>query len=184
MFFVAGTRADEQRVGEVVDSCPSCRTLAFASIVEHRSRWHVYFIPLGKGSVVGVEQRCSSCGASFAHDPSRFAEMLPPGSAGELSLEAALRRTRPELAVLLERARGVAQRAETPPYRNADDERDAERLRDAAAQLEQLVRSGDAIGAQALLARFEGWSTLPRSARDELLGELRGYARAAGRSRR
>ena len=177
MFFLFGTTERQLERGVVADRCPECRAFRWLTVTEHRSVWHAYFIPLGRGRRVAPSVQCRRCGTRFQVDDADYAEILPATARDELSLDAALARTRPDIAERLAAIDALAKLPTDPAYRLADDETGRAHLKGAVATLRELEAAG--VDSGEWVTRFSRWPRLEPSERDILLAELRGFARAS-----
>jgi hypothetical protein len=80
--FIWGTKRRERKVGYVADFCPICRELRPFQLVAINMVSHVYWIPLGRGQIVGHIEICQECGIKLKADPTAFigtVKNLPTG---------------------------------------------------------------------------------------------------------
>ena len=61
MFIVWGRKVVRRKLGSVADFCPVCRNLGPFTLNVVRRVSHVYYIPLGRGDVLGHERTCQEC---------------------------------------------------------------------------------------------------------------------------
>ena len=89
-----GTTTKRLRMGRVADFCPICRSIRpfLLRCIRHNS--HVYFIPLGSGTVLGHTMQCESCSAVLQTDATRYAGVSDDGA---LDLNGLVQRTHPDL---------------------------------------------------------------------------------------
>jgi hypothetical protein len=93
MLIIWGRKIKRRRVGYVADYCPVCRAQRVFELQDVRSAGHVYYISLGRGTLLGQERRCSDCGTSFKANTASYAGV----SKTQLSLEELRQRTFPNL---------------------------------------------------------------------------------------
>jgi hypothetical protein len=102
MLFIWGSNVRRTEIGVVADLCPRCGRVRAHTISEYHKVAHVYFIPLGGGSLVGIGRECYECGAEFECDPRRYNNILDADEAGEMSIRDILEETNTRLADYLE----------------------------------------------------------------------------------
>jgi uncharacterized membrane protein (UPF0136 family) len=93
MLIVWGTKRVERKAGAVADWCFVCRELRAFELVQISKVGHLYYIPLGSGTVVDHAIRCRECGARFGCDRGLYADPVKH-YAGDL--DGLVRATHPE----------------------------------------------------------------------------------------
>lgn len=86
MFIVFGEKKATRRMGFVADRCPSCDAIQQVRIHRVGMAPHIFWIPLGKGRLIGYYGVCQECGSEFDADPTDYVSLVrkPVGSLAEL----------------------------------------------------------------------------------------------------
>ena len=94
MFIVFGEKKAERKMGFVADRCPSCATIRPVRIHRVGMAPHIFWVPLGRGRLVGYYGVCQECGGEFDADPTDYVSLIrkPVDSLAEL-----IRLTNPKL---------------------------------------------------------------------------------------
>ncbi len=69
MYIIAGTKVVRAWMGRTADYCRMCRGFQPAKVVNVKRVGHVYYIPLGRGTSLNLEQTCESCGSMRTIQP-------------------------------------------------------------------------------------------------------------------
>ena len=77
MFFVWGTKLIRKARGWVADFCPKCRAPEAFELRQVNKVQHIYYLPLGRGQLVGHERRCQHCGIVLTAQPARYVAIAP-----------------------------------------------------------------------------------------------------------
>ena len=176
MLFVFGTKDQPRQRGFVVDRCAECRALRWLKVIDRFSVWHVYFVPIGRGTLEASTAECTGCGTAIALDPERYSEVLPEKVDGPL--DELVEKTTPDLARQLGRLARLEQIRSEPAYRSVGDAGPDDLLSAAVKRLRALELGG--VDSGPWLARLERWPRLSPNERELLAAELSGYARAMG----
>lgn len=72
MFIVWGTYVRKKKLGRVTDFCRGCGDARPLVVHEHRQCSHVYWIPLGRGTVIGHTGTCEACRREVDVDPDEY----------------------------------------------------------------------------------------------------------------
>jgi len=102
MFFISGSNVRREEIGVVADLCPQCGRVRAHTISEYYRVGHIYFIPLGGGTLVGIGRECYACGAELQCDSHRYDRILDPGEADRMSLREIMEETNSRLVDFLE----------------------------------------------------------------------------------
>ncbi len=94
MLIIWGTKVTRTRLGRVADYCMYCREAQPLSIYTLRSVGHLYYIPLGRGEVIGHVGRCTACRHEQTVDPSDYQATIQDTKA---TLEELVDQTNPDL---------------------------------------------------------------------------------------
>ncbi|NBC11221.1 MAG: hypothetical protein GVY24_05715 [Planctomycetes bacterium] len=148
MFIIWGTRIRRKPSGRVAAFCEPCDDIRAHRVTEVREVSHLYFIPLGRGSLVGHEGRCEGCRASVALDGEAFAAFVTEPDA---PLDDLIARTNPDLPEELERWRDLQARVVE------GDISEEERL---GLLVNKVTDFADAVQARAAQMHIDGWSAL------------------------
>jgi hypothetical protein len=97
MFIFFGTKERREQRGIVADYCPRCGGPRPFKVFDLFHVGHLYYIPLGRGSLSGSTTQCVDCGAEFGFDARRYPEVLPAAAAQQCSFDELIRRTNPGL---------------------------------------------------------------------------------------
>jgi hypothetical protein len=102
MFFIWGSKRTKTILGYVADWCGRCQSATAGALVELRKASHAYFVPLGRGHVLGHEFVCGRCSAPASTLASRYASVAYAPNAPFQEL---LAYTNPSLQAALQRGR-------------------------------------------------------------------------------
>jgi hypothetical protein len=75
MFIVWGQKAVTKKLGRVAQWCPLCQEARACTLREHRTVGHLYYIPLGRGTVQGHTVRCDTCREATPTDLGAYTAM-------------------------------------------------------------------------------------------------------------
>jgi len=149
---VWGKKRREYDKGRVAEWCPQCSDVKPFAVKAINMVSHVYFIPLGSGTVVGHLARCGACGFETELDMDEYgAPVLDPSA----DLDEVVRRTNPNI-----RARVAEQLALEQKLKSAPGELDpaerleiiGSRLTGAAVRVEGHFQGGTNLGFRTGLA--------------------------------
>lgn len=86
MFIVFGEKKAERKMGFVADRCPSCEAIRQVRIHRLGMSPHIFWLPLGRGRLIGYYGVCQECGSEFDVDPTDYVALArkPVGSLTEL----------------------------------------------------------------------------------------------------
>lgn len=95
--YCLGQKTRTEDGGVVADWCDVCGRVQLFRLTRIYSVGHVYYIPLGQGTLVGTARQCTLCGSERACDPSAYVCAMPQQEAMGRSVEDVLRATNPAL---------------------------------------------------------------------------------------
>jgi membrane protein implicated in regulation of membrane protease activity len=169
VFIIHGTRTDEKKLGVVADECPVCGEVTSHRLSEFYRADHLYFIPMGRGELVGAVLTCMQCGREYGSAAGAYAAPLSEKEARSLEPRELLERTNPRLAQQIElRARWEQ---EASAVTQAPVGRPDPRVKLAFAQLADVDRrDARVIEYHALLAQ---WSALDPARQARLLRDIK-----------
>lgn len=121
MFIIWGTKRSDRKLGRVADFCPFCDDARACRLIEVRMVSHLYYIPLGRGKVVGHLLWCEHCKDRFGTDPQRYTDVSKDRRA---SVEELTDATHPQLVDTIAQWIDLRERAE----RGEADEDERRRL--------------------------------------------------------
>ena len=75
MFIVFGEKKATRRMGFVADRCPSCEGIQQVRILRLGMAPHIFWLPLGRGRLIGYYGVCQTCGSEFDADPTNYASL-------------------------------------------------------------------------------------------------------------
>ncbi len=75
MFIVFGEKKATRKMGFVAEHCPSCQATRQVRILRLGMAPHVFWIPLGKGRLIGYYGVCQECGREFDADPTNYVSL-------------------------------------------------------------------------------------------------------------
>ena len=75
MFIVFGEKQARRRLGFVAEHCSACSSIRPVKIVRVGMAPHIFWVPLGKGRLIGYYGECDQCGADFDIDPADYASL-------------------------------------------------------------------------------------------------------------
>ena len=75
MFIVSGEKRAKRRMGFVADRCPSCESIQQVKIHRVGMAPHIFWLPLGKGRLIGYYGVCQECGSEFDVDPTDYVSL-------------------------------------------------------------------------------------------------------------
>lgn len=90
MIFIWGTKRSTRKIGFAADFCPICRQIRSFKVRAVRMVKHVYYVPLGRGTLVGHQSLCESCGVTLHTDenlPYRSTVKTAPADLEQLVFE-------------------------------------------------------------------------------------------------
>lgn len=129
-FLIWGTKRREENLGIVADYCPECEAICVFLLRDIYSVGHIYWIPLGRGSLQATAKRCWDCRMEFYAHEDDYEEILPRESYGKISMQDMLERTNPRVAALIhnrmlddedDEPRGRRRRKEPEALENRND---------------------------------------------------------------
>jgi len=86
VFIIWGTRTRREVPGTVADWCPACREVQAFTITNYFRVGHIYYIPLGRGSLTATVRECWECGSQYHGEEEDYDEFLPAESAEQMSM--------------------------------------------------------------------------------------------------
>jgi hypothetical protein len=198
MFIVYGSYNREKDYGVVADRCIHCTRVAMMGVKRFYRVPHIYFIPLGSGTLAATVLTCAECNGQTLGKEELYRKVLPKAATHGLSTEQVVEETNPQLheelvyrANLLQQARnvigaspatpsvehGIAERADMIPMEIDPTPRASvnarmpdPRVELAFARLANLdFRSQDVAQLQMRLAQ---WHALDTAAQAQLLRDI------------
>src|SRR5262245_14534212 len=103
MIIIWGTKNRVERLGVVADWYDSCGLVRPFLVTNYYSVGHIYYIPLGSGSLRATSRECWSCGTQFYGSEKDYSQFLSCEAAKELMIGELLRRTNGDLKNQLDR---------------------------------------------------------------------------------
>lgn len=94
MLIIWGTRIRRKRCGRVAAFCERCDDIHPHHVNEVRNVSHLYYVPLGRGTLVGHEGICAGCRTTVGIDAETFAGFVDDPQA---PLETLIAQTNPDL---------------------------------------------------------------------------------------
>jgi hypothetical protein len=148
--------------------------IATHQVIQKHRVPHLYWIPLGSGSIIDTWRVCSRCSGRTACDLRDYQQLLPAHRAKDLAVAEILRLTTPWLAqeIAARGRQGQAWQANAPGKAAGLDPR----VRSASARLTQLGQEDPRV--QSLQARLAHWAALRPEDREQLLDEIDGLTAA------
>ena len=167
MFIIHGHYVRARQNGVVADHCRHCNEVTQLQLIQYYKVQHVYFIPMGSGSLVNSELTCTDCGMQSYTSPHDYLGIVSPKRAPSLSLGEVLDETNPRLAKLLAAIAELRKGGEASTNESAAHK---ELVQDVCKKLWQLGPHHPAQGNW--LPRLNEWSQLNRAAQTDLLREV------------
>jgi hypothetical protein len=114
MIFIWGTKSSFPMKGYAASFCPFCRDLRQFKVKEIRRVSHVYYIPLGRGKLVGYRFECLECGVPLTMDEAPIESVAPTPST---TVDASIAETNPGLPSAYEKRLALEReiRSGSPP---------------------------------------------------------------------
>lgn len=72
MFIVFGEKQAKRKMGFVAERCPECSAVRSVRIIRVGIAPHIFWLPLGKGRLIGYYGECQQCGSDFNIDPTDY----------------------------------------------------------------------------------------------------------------
>ena len=76
MIIIWGTKSRQERLGTVADRCPACRDVQAFTVTNYFQVGHIYYIPLGRGSLVATVRECWECRSQYHCEEEDYVEFL------------------------------------------------------------------------------------------------------------
>ncbi len=73
MFIVFGEKTARRKLGFVAEDCPKCDAIRPVRITRVGMSPHIFWLPLGKGRLIGYYGVCQQCGGELDIDPTDYA---------------------------------------------------------------------------------------------------------------
>jgi hypothetical protein len=154
--------------GIVGDKCLHCGRTTAMHVAQHYQVPHVYFIPLGPGSLLATVLTCSECGGRMNGALEAYRRVIPSAAAVNMPLGKLLAETNPRLndvlayrAGLVETAREV--RDVTPGAADPRVELAFARLAEVSSPLPEVYK---------LQGRLSQWASLDAATQAQLLRDI------------
>ena|SRR5581483_9247099 len=96
-FIIWGTKNRKETLGAVADWCPHCQEVQAFSVYQYYRVGHVYYIALGRGTLLATVRQCWKCCSDFGCDDERYDTFVPEKQAIPMSMTELLEETNPEL---------------------------------------------------------------------------------------
>jgi hypothetical protein len=184
MIIIWGTKVNQEPRGTVGDKCPACMDVQLFDVIDHYEVSHLYYISLGRGTLIATTRTCRHCGAQYHCDRAAYNEILPIEAANALPIEKVLIRTNSRLADLRTARADLQEMARTSSSAGAPSEvatglmLPGTPLRDVAPtaldqELRELLASlepyEDMEVAAQIMAKLRNWRHLDGTGREALL---------------
>ena len=75
MILIYGEKAYRKKMGFVAEHCPTCASVKPVRIIRLGQTSHIFWLPLGKGRLVGYYGICQECRGEFDIEPTDYAAM-------------------------------------------------------------------------------------------------------------
>ena len=75
MFIVFGEKKATRTMGFVADHCPSCEGIQQVKILRLGMAPHIFWLPLGRGRLIGYYGVCQTCSGEFEADPTNYVSL-------------------------------------------------------------------------------------------------------------
>ncbi|VTU00760.1 unnamed protein product [Gemmataceae bacterium] len=98
MFIVWGELNVEKRLGVAADKCPLCSRVSLVNVVGVYRKQHIYYIPLGSGTLAATVLTCQDCGGKMTCATHPYSRLLPHSQAGAMHVGEVLEQTNPSQA--------------------------------------------------------------------------------------
>jgi len=123
MFIIIwGTKSRQERLGSVGDWCPACRRPQAFTVTNYFRVGHIYYISLGRGSLVATLRQCWECGAHYRCTEEDYERFLPEETVEQMSLNELLRQTNPPLKKHLDARRAQLSSGQGPNRPQKEEE--------------------------------------------------------------
>jgi hypothetical protein len=117
-----GEKNRQERLGTVADWCPACRRPQAFAVTKYFRVSHIYYISLGRGSLVATARQCWECGRQYRCEEEDYAAFLPEAEAEQISLNELLQQSNPTLKEQLDTRRAqLASRQDTNRPQNENE---------------------------------------------------------------
>jgi len=170
MIIIWGSKHREKRIGTVADHCSLCDDVTAFEVTEHYKVPHLYYIPLGGGTLKATTMTCRGCGNDLVCERWRYARVIPRAGARDMALKDLAEQTNPKAVedltrrAQLELLAGKERSSRGAPAAAASS--DGAHLELA---LENLKGMEDTDGE--LMVRLEKWQELDEGSRLALVKE-------------
>jgi hypothetical protein len=151
----------------VADQCRHCGNVTQFQLVQYYKVQHVYFIPMGSGSLINSELKCTKCGTLSSTSFEDYLGVVPSKRAPSLSLGEVVDETNPRLAKLVATLAQFEKENGANPSQVSPSQT---RIQDACKKLWELGPHHPALNI--LLPRLNRWSRLSGVNRDRLWREI------------
>lgn len=94
MFIIWGSKKVQRKLGFVAEACPRCLGVRSVKVSRLGMASHVYYLPLGRGQMLGFAGECQACSGVFDVQPMDYASFEKSKKA---SLEQLIGTTNPKL---------------------------------------------------------------------------------------
>jgi hypothetical protein len=88
-----GTKSRQECLGTVADWCPACRRPRAFAVTKYFRVGHIYYISLGRGSLVAAVRQCRECGSQYRCADEDYEALVPEKAVQEMSLNELLQQT-------------------------------------------------------------------------------------------
>src|SRR5262249_48727719 len=90
-----GTTKRTEPLGVVADWCDDCGRAQPFTLARDYKVGHIYYLPLGQGTLIATFRECWECGAKFHASEDEYDEILPQAEATQLTVDELVRQTSP-----------------------------------------------------------------------------------------
>jgi hypothetical protein len=77
VFIIWGTLTRQQRLGNVADWCRNCRKVRAFVVTKYFRVSHLYYIPMGRGTLAGTVRECWHCCEQYHCDENKYEGFMP-----------------------------------------------------------------------------------------------------------
>ncbi len=181
MIIIWGSKHRKNDLGVVAEWCDSCQSVQPAIVTEHYQVGHIYYIPLGKGTLKATSRQCMRCGGEFMAERSAYSAFLPAAQVRAVNTDDLMVRTNPGLAdTIIERRQLEADLADQSTELSIDDEapgatsgRPDPRVQEALSKLNQFDARDEDV--RRFMGQLRSFASLDANGQAVLINEIDAY---------
>lgn len=182
MYIVWGTKHRAEERGIVADWCNLCGGIRAHKLTAHYMVGHIYYIPLGRGTLKATTRACTECTAETEADVAYYGRTMKPRDAAGVAMDTLMEVTNGHLArEMRERQEMIAEMQQRLALSRVQSDVPGggvgvtdTRLLTAIQQLEDFdIRRGDIAH---FFSRLRRWDLLPTEDRNTLFDEVYSFA--------